>query len=100
FAFLLLDQPRDRPGIAFAAQVQRRLVEPDFVDEQSLREELEDAVVEAEILDGHDFAAVQRDGNAFHLDTEEQVPAEPLNRDLAVQEPVRFPYDVPAKPVL
>ena len=39
FAFLLLDQPRYRPGIAFAAQSTRRLVEPDSVDEQSLRED-------------------------------------------------------------
>ena len=44
------------------------------------RDHLEDVVVEAEVLDRDDLGAVHRDADVLHLDAEEQVAAQPLDR--------------------
>ena len=97
---LLLDQPADRPGVAFAPQIQDRLVQADVVDREALRNQLEHVVVEAEILHRHDLAAVHRHADVLQLDAEEQIAAEPLDRQRAVQILIRLAHDVAAQPVL
>ena len=97
---LLLHQPAQLPRVAFAPQVDDRLVQPNLVDRQPFRDELEHVVVEAEVLDGHDLAAVHRDADVLHLDAGEQIPGEPFDRHRAVQIQIRLADDVAAQPVL
>ena len=97
---LLLDQPGDRPRLAVPLQVQHGPVQTDVVDRHAAGDHLEHVVVEAEVLDRHDLSAVHRDADVLHLDAEEQVPAQPLDRQPSVQIPRRFGDDVAAQPVL
>ena len=47
-----------------------------LLDRQSLRDQLEHVVVDAEVFDGHDLAAVHRHADVLQLDAEEQIAAE------------------------
>ncbi|MBW8861914.1 MAG: hypothetical protein JF601_06020 [Acidobacteria bacterium] len=100
FGLLLLDQPAQLPGVAVAPQVDDRFIQPDLVNRQALRDQFEDVVLQAEILDGDHLAAAHRDADVLHLDAEEQVAAEALDRQRAVQVLVRLRDDEAAQPVL
>ena len=82
---LFLHQPAQRPGVALTPEVHHRLVEADAVDRQAFGQQLEHVVVEPEILDRHHLAAIHRHADVLHLDAEEQVAAEPLDGQRAVQ---------------
>jgi hypothetical protein len=100
FSLLFLHEAAERPGIAVATQIDHRLIETNRIDRQPLREQLEHAVIEPEVLDRHDLAAVHRHTDVFHLDAEEQIAAQPFDRQRAVQIQVGLAHDVAAQPVL
>jgi hypothetical protein len=87
---LLLDESRDRPRIALASADTGPACSAGSRRPTCPSNHLEHVVVEAEILDRHDLAAVHRDADVLELDAEEQIAAEPLDRQLSVQVLVRF----------
>jgi hypothetical protein len=99
-AFVLLDEPRDRPGLAVAPQIHDRVVEANRLNGNALAEELERVVAKADVFDRHNRPAVQGDAHVLELDAEEQVPAEASDGQFAIEILVCFPGDVASQPVL
>src|SRR5262249_58033114 len=99
FALLLLHEPAQLPGIAVAAQIDHRLVEPDLVDRQAAGDQLEQVVFQAEILHRDDLASIHRNADVLEFDAEEQVAAQAFDRQRAVQVLVRLRDDEAAQPV-
>ena len=99
FLLLPLHQLREVPALAVAFELQRRLDQLDLVEDDALRDELEDAVVDLDGLGRDDTLAGDVDRDVADLDAEQQVAADPADRQLAVQILLRLADDVAAQPV-
>src|SRR5262249_16902550 len=77
FLPFLLDETAERPAGTFAAKVDDRLIHPEAIDGQTFGDQLEGVVIKADVLDGNDLAAVDRQGDVLEFHAEEQIATQP-----------------------
>ncbi len=80
-----LHQVREVPAIRPPLDPDVRLINPEVVENHPVPDDLEDAVVDLQRLDRQDARARHVDRHVRQIGAEEQVSAEPADRQLAVQ---------------
>ena len=80
--------------------MQRRLVEPNVIEHDVVREERQEVVVDTDVLERNNLFAVHRDVDIFHLDAKEQVAVQAADAQTAVHVVVSLPDDEAAQPFL
>jgi hypothetical protein len=100
FPLLLLHEPPEVPAVRVALGPDDGLAQPDLVDDDPARDEVEDAVLDLDGLDGHHLLALSIQRDVFETHPVEQVAAQPSDAQVPFQELRRLAHDVAAQPVL
>jgi hypothetical protein len=78
----------------------RRLIEANVIEHHVVRQERQEVVVDAHVLQRNHLFAIHRDIDIFHLDAKEKISVEAADVQTAVHVVVSLPHNEAAQPFL